>query len=351
MKQRHSAKVEDIQKTIREHLAKVKAERLPAMPGSNWPLVERQEMRDSGRVDVNGCPVDLFYVDRPIWPDVPKARLIQYYHAIAPYILPYLKDRPLTLMFKLAGPMGEKIVIKDMEGRQPKCAKLYSDRRRHPQKGKRSIIDYLICNNLPTLLWMINLGCIDVNPWNARIANPEFPDYVVLDLDPSETADFKMTIEVAMVVKKILDKLGVQGFAKTSGKSGLHYYVPCLNFTWQDARNLARSIFELVNGILPDLTTFEERKGSRGARIYLDAGQNDYASTMAAVYSARPNHIPTVSTPLQWSEINRRLKPEKFTIDAIPGRITKMGDLFQGVLDRRIARANNKALLAIQSSH
>ena len=269
--------------------------------------------------------------------------MIQYYHSIAAYILPHLKDRPLSLHIKPVNANAPGFYIKDMEGRQPDCAEIFSDKRKHSKKGKRSTIDYLVCNNEETLLYMINLGCIDINPWTSRTTASEYPDYIIIDLDPSDD-DFSKAIETAMEAKKLFDKHKLQTFVKTSGKTGIHIYIPCVDFTFPQARTIAEKICNDIHQMLPDLTTTEVTISKRGNKLYIDPNQNDYADTIAAPYSARPYHIPTVSTPLEWKEVNEKLKPAVFTIKTAVARLKRKGDLFKKIPDEKIRNGNSKVL-------
>jgi bifunctional non-homologous end joining protein LigD len=321
------------------------------MAASNWPAVEAQPQEEHDTIDIGGCSVDLYNVDREIWKGIPKARLIEYYHNIAPFILPYLKDRPESLHVKMTSAGGPGLYIKDMEGRQPECAEVFTDTRRHPAKGKRNQIDYLVCNNESTLLWMINLGCIDINPWNSRTGAPDNPDYVVIDLDPTvkdEKAGYMdKLLDTALAAKAWCDKHKVKAFAKTSGKTGMHFYIPCAGIDYPQAREIAERICAAIHDLVPESSTTENGISQRGDLVYIDPSQNDYADTLAAPYSVRPFHIPTVSTPLEWKEINRRLNPQAFTIDTTLARLKKKGDVFAGVLDKKVAAANFKVLSKI----
>jgi bifunctional non-homologous end joining protein LigD len=230
-----------------------------------------------------------------------------------------------------------------MEGRQPECADIFSDQLKHKKAGKRDIIDYLVCNNEATLLYMVNLGCIDINPWTSRITAPTEPDYIIIDLDPSDN-DFKKAITAAEATKQILDEAALKAFVKTSGKTGIHIYIPCLGFSFPAARTIAENICEAIHKLLPKITTTTVSVSARGNKLYLDPNQNDYADTVAAPYSARPHHVPSVSTPLLWNEVNAALDPAAFTITTIVTRLAKKGDLFAAVMDKKIAARNSKKL-------
>jgi bifunctional non-homologous end joining protein LigD len=195
---------------------------------------------------------------------------------------------------------------------------------------------------------MINMGCIDINPWNSRITDPLHPDYIVIDLDPNEkhrsVNGLKRLVSAAMAAKSYFDENELKAFAKTSGKTGMHFLVPCSGFNYSEARNFAEHICEGIHKMVPDISTINNSISKRGERIYIDPSQNDYADTIAAPYSARPYILPTVSTPLEWKEINAKLDPDVFTIKTISGRLQKKGDLFAAISDKKIISKNNKIL-------
>jgi bifunctional non-homologous end joining protein LigD len=230
-----------------------------------------------------------------------------------------------------------------MEGRQPACADTFTVKRKHKKKGKRDVIEYLVCNNEATLLYIINLGCIDINPWTSRITDYLNPDFIIIDLDPSDD-DFKKVIATAKAAKQIFDKHKLKSFPKTSGKTGIHLYLPCEGFTFPEARDIAEKICKEIHALVPDITTTEVTISKRGNKLYIDPNQNDEADTVAAPYSVRPFHHPTVSTPLEWREINDQLDPLKFDIYNTLERIEKKGDLFTGVMDKKIAAKNSEKL-------
>jgi bifunctional non-homologous end joining protein LigD len=311
---------------------------------SNWALVDSEVIRNEEVLQVEGCDVRVYNVDRTLWKGITKAGLIQYYVAMAPYLLPHIKERPLSLHVKLKGPYAPGAYIKDMEGRQPECADIFTTRRKHHKAGKRDVIDYLVCNNTPTLLYTINLGCIDVNPWTSAVRAQMTPHYVVVDLDPSD-GDFSKAIETARAAKELFDKYKLKAFVKTSGKTGIHIYLPCSGYTFPQAREIAESICHAVHQLVPEITTTELAVADRGAKLYLDPNQNDYSDTVAAPYCARPFKVPTVSAPLTWREIKSSLHPGDFTIYNMQKRVSRVGDLFAGVLDRKVAAANDEKLL------
>ncbi len=310
---------------------------------SNWAILDKQKITSSDTFFIDGKDVILNNVEKELWKGVAKADLIEYYHSIAPFILPYLKDRAESLHIKTLKPTSPGLYIKDMEGRQPEWAEIFSTPRKHKKKGRRDIIDYLVCQDEAALLYMVNLGCIDINPWTSRVSDYLHPDYIVIDLDPSDE-DFKKVIKTALAAKKIFDDLKLKAFPKTSGKTGMHFYIPCEGFSFPEARIIAEKLCKQIHNAAPEITTTEITVSQRGNKLYIDPNQNDEADTVAAPYSVRPARQPTVSTPLEWKEINEKLDFKKFDLHAIPERLKKKGDLFKGVLDEKIRKRNTRIL-------
>ncbi|MDB5202933.1 MAG: ligase [Ferruginibacter sp.] len=319
------------------------------MTDSNWKKVEAQQYKQSSDIGIEDCSINFTDVDREIWPGISKAALIDYYHSISPYILRHLEDRPLSLHVKLINARAPGFYIKDMEGREPGCSGIFSTPRKHKTPGKRNTIDYLVCNNLPTLLYLVNLGCIDINPWTSRRTDPAHPDFIVIDLDPSDD-DFSKAIKAAIATKQVLDQRKLKGFIKTSGKTGFHILLPCQGFSFAQARMIAEKICTDVHQLLPSITTTQVSVSSRGDKLYLDPNQNDEADTIASAYSARPAHGPTVSTPLDWKELTPKLDMNSFTIHTIPARLEKKGDLHKNSLDAAIRKKNTAILTNIYLS-
>ncbi len=323
-----------------------KAEPVLVSTDSNWPELEKQPIVSSEVFEIEGKELTLTNVEKELWPGVSKADLIQYYHSVAPYILPYLFNRPLSLHIKHIKATAPGLYIKDMEGRQPEWATVFSTPRKHKKKGKRGIIDYLVCNDEATLLYVVNLGCIDINPWTSTTDDCLHPNFIIIDLDPSDN-DFRKAIETAKAAKQYFDEQGLKAFPKTSGKTGIHLYVPCEGFTFPQARKIAEHICRDVNLLVPGITTTAVSINQRGDKLYVDPNQNDEADTVAAPYSVRPYHHPSVSTPLEWKEINNKLNPLAFDIHSIHVRLKKKGDLFNGAFDKNIAGWNAAILKQI----
>lgn len=199
-------------------------------------------------------------------------------------------------------------------------------------------IDYLLCNDKATLIYMANLGCIEINPWNSTIKNLEKPDWVVIDLDPpKKKPNFKQVIDAALVVKEIMDELEADCYCKTSGATGLHVYIPlAAKYDYDTIKIFAELIAQKVNEKLPKTTTLNRSLDKRNNRIYVDYLQNRQGQTLAAPYSVRPKPGATVSTPLDWAEVNPKLSPSMFTIKNTLARLEKKGDLWKPVLGKGI---------------
>ncbi|MBX4211602.1 MAG: non-homologous end-joining DNA ligase [Candidatus Yanofskybacteria bacterium] len=285
-------------------------------------------------VKINGHTLQLTNLDKVYWPDdrYTKGDLIEYYRNIAPIILPYLKDRPENMNRHPHGIEGESFYQKDVDHQPPswvKTAKIYSE-------SNDKDINYLLCQNEATLVYMANLGCIELNPWNSRVKKLDNPDYVIMDFDP-EDISFDFVIEAAQVVHEILEEAGIKNYCKTSGASGLHICIPLgAKYTYDQAKDLTHVIALLANEELPDTTSVERSPSKRQKKVYLDYLQNRRGQTLAAPYCVRPKPGAPVSTPLEWREVKPGLSPADFTIKNIFERIRKTGDLWKPVLGRGI---------------
>lgn len=275
-------------------------------------------------------------LDKLYWPDekITKGDLINYYESIAPFILPYLKNRPLSLKRNPNGIRDAGFFHKDAGDIAPswvKTADIYAE-------STNKIIHYLVCNDVKSLLFIANLGCIEMNPWNSVTSNLDKPDYMVIDIDPSDKNTFDQVVEVALVIKEICKQAKIEGFCKTSGSSGMHVYFPCKRrYNYETVRDFAEVIATLVTEHLPDFTSVERSlKKRKKTEIYIDFLQNSRGQTLASAYSARPKPGATVSTPLEWKEVKKGLHPSMFTIKNIGKRVDKKGDLFKGVLGKSI---------------
>jgi len=264
---------------------------------------------------------------------ITKGEIVNYYKEISSFILPYLKDRPQSMNRFPNGIKGQSFYQKDVDVEKSpswlKTKKIFSE-----STGENT--DYLLCNDQATLLYMANLGCIEINPWNSRVNHIESPDWMVIDLDP-EDIDFKSVVEVALEVKKLMDELETPCYCKTSGATGLHINIPLdAKYEYNTVRDFAHVIAHAINERLPEITSIERMPKRRQHKVYVDYLQNSRGQTLAAPYSVRPKPGATVSTPLEWKEVNEKLNPAAFTIKNILKRIEKKGDLWKPVTGRGI---------------
>lgn len=262
-----------------------------------------------------------------------KGDVIAYYQKIAPYILPYLKDRPESLNRHPHGITGENFYQKNVgEQKVPQFVKTLTLKTKTTGKKVR----YALIQNKDSLLYFVNFGCIEINPWQSRRGHLEKPDYLTIDLDP-HGRPFDEVVQVALEMKKILDSIGAKSYIKTSGKTGLHLMLPLKGaYTYLQARTFAKLFVGHVHEALPALTTLEQRLAKRHGKIYLDIARNAYGQTTVAPYSVRPYPGATVSTPLRWSEVKKGLRPGTFTIKTIFPRLQKEGDLLQSLYKERV---------------
>jgi bifunctional non-homologous end joining protein LigD len=284
---------------------------------------------------INGRELTFTNREKLYWPDegITKGDVIQYYRSIHKYILPYLKDRPQSLRRNPNGITDSGFFQKEAGENIPSWIKTEKIRAESANRD----IDYIICNDLPTLLYLNNLGCIELNPWNSRIQKPDYPDYLIIDLDPSEKNTFDQVIDTAHVIHDLLNKTEVPSYCKTSGASGLHIYVPLhAQYTYDQIRSFAEIIVRMTGEQLPKITTVERDLKKRKGRIYLDYLQNSKGQTLASVYSLRPKPGAGVSTPLEWKEVKRGLHPSDFNIHNTLKRLEKKGDLFRNILTEKI---------------
>ena len=284
----------------------------------------------SSHLEVDGIEVAFTNLDKVYWPEsgLRKYDLIDYYIKVSDYILPYLKDRPQNLHRHPNGIKKEGFYQKDTED-IPDWVETYSIY----SKSSDRDISYLLCQNQPTLLYMANLGCIEINPWNSRIHQLEYPDYTVIDIDPSDKNTFEEVIEVGQAAYEVLKSADIKGFCKTTGSSGLHIYIPLeAKYTYEEGRDFTKLLCYLIQEKLPELTSMERALKSRKGKIYLDYLQNRRGQTLAAPYCARPKIGAPVSAPLGWKELRSGLKILDFNIKNMPDRLETSGDWFKGVL-------------------
>ena len=283
-------------------------------------------------ITVGKTTVNITNRDKIYWPElkITKGMMIDYYQSIAAYILPFLKDRPQSLKRNPGGIADKGFYHKDAGENAPSWIKSF---RVHSESSNKEI-DYIICNDKATLAYLNNLGCIELNPWHSTIKKQGNPDYLIIDIDPSEKNNFNQVIDAANEFKKILDMAGAKNFCKTSGASGLHIYIPLgKKYSYEQAKDFAHIVCMMVNEKLPGFTTLERNLKKRGnKKIYLDYLQNSKGQTIASVYSLRPRTEATVSMPLLWKEVKHGLKPTDFTIFNALKRIKNSPGVFKGIL-------------------
>ena len=261
-----------------------------------------------------------------------KRDLINYYYQVAPYILPYLVNRPQSLNRFPNGITGKSFYQKDITGKAPSWIKMFPY-----TTGEGEDKNFLVVEDEASLLWMANLGAIEMNPWNSSIKKPDYPDWSIIDIDPSEKNGFDQVIVVAQKAKEILDDMKIPAYCKTSGATGMHIYIPLgAKYDYSQSQLLARIIATAVNKELPDFTSIERLTGKRRGKIYVDFLQNRPQATLASPYCVRPKPGATVSMPLHWDEVKKGLKVSDFTIKNAMDRIRHNGDLFKPVLGKGV---------------
>jgi bifunctional non-homologous end joining protein LigD len=286
------------------------------------------------KIKLNGHNIEVSNLEKIFFPDegYTKEDVIEYYQKISEYILPYLKGRPESLLRNPDGIEKNGFIQKDVDNNLPnwiKTKKIYAE-------SSDKDVHYLICNNEATLVYMTNLGCIEIHPWFSRINKLDKPDYVVLDLDPEEIS-FGKVVETALTIKKVLDTADIKSFCKTSGATGLHIYIPLnAKYKFDKSKQFALKLAKIVNNLIPDITSLERKPSKRKKKVYIDCYQNNIGQTLAAPYSIRPKAGATVSTPLKWSEVNSNLNPGDYTINNIFRRLGQVGDIFKDVLGKGI---------------
>lgn len=278
--------------------------------------------------------MDFTNLDKIFWPKekFTKGDVIDYYKNISPYILPYLKDRPESLYRQPDGIEGEGFYHKDIDQQAPEWAftkTIYS-------KSNNKNVRYLLCQDKKTLLYMANLGCIEINPWLSRVSDLNKPDYAIIDLDP-EDISFNSVVETALTIHKLLDKIGADNFIKTSGATGLHIMIPLgAKYTYKEAKIFTELIANITHAQLPKTTSIIRDPKRRKNKVYLDFLQNRKGQTITAPYSLRGRLGIPVSTPLKWTEVKIGLDPKNYNVKNIFPRLNKIGDIFKPVLGKGI---------------
>jgi bifunctional non-homologous end joining protein LigD len=319
------AEVEFVEWTHDGHL------RAPSFQGLREDKGPREVQPEQTRVKLSN-------LEKVFWPDegITKGDLIEYYRAVAPVLLPHLRDRPFTMRRYPDGAAGKAFFQKDAPKHMPEWIPrhpAYVSTRESPPRKKW--IEAPLVNDEDALLWMVNMGCIDMNTWYSRVDKPDRPDFVLFDLDPSPDVGFAETIQVALIVKAALDALGLVSFPKTSSADGMHVLVPVeRRYTFDDTREFSEIVARAIARAHQGLATNEWSKSKRRG-VLIDSNQNGEGKTIASVYSVRPRPGAPVSTPLRWEEVDESLDPLAFTMDVVLERVRAHGDLFEGVLTTR----------------
>lgn len=278
-------------------------------------------------LEIGRCKVRLTNLTKPFWPDLglTKRDLLQYYADIAPVLLPHVVDRAMVMKRYPNGAYGEFFFMKRTPSPRPDWIETCSI-----EHASGNVIDFPMIQDLAALLWVVNLGCIDLNPWYARCDDVDRPDYLHFDLDPVPGAAFEAVRETALLVRTALEGLRMRCFAKTTGSKGIHVYVPIVRGpTQKDVWRFAKQFAFDIAKLKPALITAEYRVAKRPAgRVLVDYNQNAWGRTLASVYSPRPKPRATVSAPVTWDELERGVTTEDFRMDNVPARVAKLGDLW-----------------------
>ncbi|HYJ89549.1 MAG TPA: non-homologous end-joining DNA ligase, partial [Pyrinomonadaceae bacterium] len=283
---------------------------------------------------VEGRRVKLTNLDKPFWPELglTKRHLLQYYADVAPYLLPHLTDRAMVMKRYPNGAAGEFFFMKRAPSPRPDWIELC-----HIEHSSGNVIDFPMIQDMASLLWVVNLGCIDLNQWYARCDDVDRPDYLHFDLDPVPGASFQKVIETALLLREALKSLKMPALAKTTGSKGIHVYVPIERGpTQKQVWGFAKQLSHALAAQAPKLITaiYVVAKRPKG-RVLVDYNQNAWGRTLASIYSVRPKPLATVSTPVTWEELERGVSLDDFRMDNVPARVKKLGDLWKPLLAKK----------------
>jgi bifunctional non-homologous end joining protein LigD len=286
---------------------------------------------ENGVLLVAGKEVQLTNLGKVFWPELgyTKRDLLQYYVDVSAALLPHLHDRAMVMKRYPGGIHGKWFFTKRTPSPKPDwletCAIMHKD---------DNVIAFPVIQDVASLLWVVNLGCVDLNPWYSRCDDVDRPDYLHFDLDPVEGAEFVDVLKTAIIVRDALEGLGMKPLAKTSGSKGIHVYVPIERGPLQkDVWRFAKALAKELDKAFPDLITAEYRIAKRPhGRVLVDYNQNAWGQTLASVYSARPRVRAPVSVPVTWHEVEQGFQIDDFRIDNVPGRVRRLGDLWKPLL-------------------
>lgn len=294
-------------------------------------------------LDVDGGPVTLTNLQKVFFPGLglTKRDLLQYYLDVSPWLLPHLKNRAMVMKRYPNGINGEFFFMKRAPSPRPASIPICDI-----EHGSGNVIGFPVIQHLSSLLWVVNLGCIDLNPWYARCDDVDRPDYLHFDLDPVVGASFERVLETALIVRDALDSIKIKNYAKTTGSRGIHVYVPIMRGpTQKQVWAFAKALAKELEARHPKIVTAEYRVATRPrGRVLVDYNQNAWNRTLASVYSVRPKPAATVSAPVTWAEVERGVRIEDFTVNNVSARLKKLGDLWKPLLSET-GRVNLKSFL------
>lgn len=283
---------------------------------------------DEAVLELSGRPVRLTNLAKPFWPDrgIAKRDLLQYYADVAPLLLPHVEGRPMVMKRYPNGWKGKHFFMKRTPSHAPEW--LETCRVEH---GSGNVIDFPVVRHVAGLLWLVNLGCIDLNPWYSRCEDTNRPDFLHFDLDPVPPAGFGRVREAALLVRESLERLGVPSWAKTTGSKGIHVHVPLVRGpTQKEVWRFAKAFARLLAEQRPELVTAEYRVRNRPpGTVLVDYNQNAWGQTLASVYSVRPTAAASVSTPVSWDEVEDGVEVDDFRLDNVRERFGRLGDLWR----------------------
>ena len=316
-----------------------RAARRAAVPRIEIPVDEEDLELEAG-----SHTVQLTNLQKVYWPErgITKGDLLRYYAAVAPVLLPHLIDRAMVMKRYPNGIHGKHFFMKRVPSYKPEwletCAITH---------GSGNVIQFPMVQDLAALLWIVNLGCIDLNPWYARCDDVDRPDFLHFDLDPVPDAGFAEVRETALILREALQALGMPAYAKTTGSKGIHIYVPIERGPLQkEVWTVAKELAQVLAARNPGLITAEYRIAKRPkGRVLVDYNQNAWGRTLASVYSVRPRPSAAVSAPISWEEVEDGVEIEDFTIGMMADRVAEVGDLWKALLRRR-GRFSLRSLLA-----
>ena len=299
------------------------------------PARSRSSARSrADELEVDGRTVRLTNLEKLFWPDerITKGELLEYYSTVAPVLLPHIRHRAMVMKRYPNGALGKCFWMKRAPEHRPEWIRTCA-----VEHGSGSVIDFPVIDDRASLLWIVNLGTIDLNPWYSRCDDTGRPDWLHVDLDPGEGATFEGVLEAALLVREALETLGMECWAKTTGSKGMHVYVPIVRGpTQKEVWTFAKAFAQAIAADHPKLLTAVYRVADRPrGRVLVDYNQNAWGRTLASIYSPRPRRGATVSTPVTWDEVANGVRIADFNLRNVPDRIRDVGDLWAPLLEKR----------------